>query len=213
MTRTAEPTPPNPLRPPGRWRLQDAKARFSELVRRVRSEGPQHVTVHGRDEVVVVSVEEFRRLKGERTGAALIEALQASPYRDIDIELQRADACARGRSVTGWLLDTNILSELRRPKPEPKVAAFVAAQTLDLIYVSSVTLAEIRFGIELVADAARRAELNDWLAHKVRPMFDERVLPVSEDVMFKWRLMVEDGRKAGHTYSQPDLIIAILTNQ
>ena len=39
-------------------------------------------------------------------------------------------------------------------------------------------------------------------------MFEERILPVSEDVMFKWRLLVEDGRKAGHTYSQPDLIIA-----
>jgi prevent-host-death family protein len=90
MTRTAETTPPKPPHPPSRWRLQDAKARFSELVRRVRSEGPQHVTVHGRDEVVVVSAEEFRRLKGDRTGAALIEALQASPYRDIDIELQRA---------------------------------------------------------------------------------------------------------------------------
>jgi prevent-host-death family protein len=90
MTRTVETTPPKPPHPPSRWRLQDAKARFSELVRRVRSEGPQHVTVHGRDEVVVVSAEEFRRLKGDRTGAALIEALQASPYRDIDIELQRA---------------------------------------------------------------------------------------------------------------------------
>ena len=52
-------------RQPGHWLLQDAKARFSELVRRVRSEGPQHVTVHGRDEVVVISAEEFRRLKGE----------------------------------------------------------------------------------------------------------------------------------------------------
>jgi hypothetical protein len=54
----------------------------------------------------------------------------------------------------------------------------------------------------------RRAALNDWLAHKVRPMFEERVLPVTEDVMFKWRLLVEEGRKAGHTFSQPDLIIA-----
>ena len=110
--------------------------------------------------------------------------------------------------MTGWLLDTNILSELRRPKPEPKVIAFVAAQPLDLLYVSSVTFAEIRFGIELDGDATRRAELNDWLAHKVRPMFEQRVLAVSEDIMFKWRLLVEDGRKAGHTFSQPDLIIA-----
>ena len=110
--------------------------------------------------------------------------------------------------MTGWLLDTNILSELRRPKPEPKVLAFVAGQPIDLLFVSTVTLAEIRFGIELVPDATKRAELNDWLAHKVRPMFDQRALPVSEDVMFKWRLLVEEGRKSGHTFSQPDLIIA-----
>jgi predicted nucleic acid-binding protein len=110
--------------------------------------------------------------------------------------------------TTGWLLDTNILSELRRPKPERKVLAFVAAQPLELLYISAVAFAEIRFGIELVTDATKRAELNDWLAHKVRPMFEQRVLPVTEDVMFKWRLLVENGRQAGHTSSQPDLIIA-----
>jgi toxin FitB len=110
--------------------------------------------------------------------------------------------------VNSWLLDTNIISELRRQKPERKVVAFVAGQPLERLYLSSVTLAEIRFGIELMPDARLRAELNDWLAHKVRPMFEQRVLPVSEDVMFKWRLLVEDGRKTGHTFSQPDLIIA-----
>jgi toxin FitB len=110
--------------------------------------------------------------------------------------------------VTGWLLDTNVLSELRRSKPEPKVVAFIASKPLDQLFVSTVTFAEIRSGIERVGDATRRAELNDWLAHKVRPMFDQRALAVTEDVMFKWRLLVADGRKAGHTYSQPDLIIA-----
>jgi predicted nucleic acid-binding protein len=105
--------------------------------------------------------------------------------------------------LTGWLLDTNILSELRRRKPERKVLAFVTAQPLELLYVSAVSFAEIRFGIELVTDAGRRAELNDWLAHKVRPMFEQRVLAITEDIMFKWRLLVEDGR-----ISQPDLIIA-----
>lgn len=109
--------------------------------------------------------------------------------------------------MTGWLLDTNILSELRRPRPAEKVVAFVASQPLESLHISAVTLAEIRFGIELVADAARRAELTDWLTHQIRPLFAQRVLPVSEDIMFKWRLLVEEGRKAGHTYSQPDLII------
>ncbi|MBV8429180.1 MAG: type II toxin-antitoxin system VapC family toxin [Hyphomicrobiales bacterium] len=110
--------------------------------------------------------------------------------------------------MTGWLLDTNVLSELRRPKPEPRVVAFVAAQALDLLYVSVVTFAEIRFGVELVPDPSRRVELHNWLAHKLRPMFDQRVLPVSEDIMFEWRVLVEDGRRVRHTYSQPDLIIA-----
>jgi hypothetical protein len=110
--------------------------------------------------------------------------------------------------VTGWLLDTNVLSELRKAKPEPKVLAFVAARKLDVLFVSSVTLAEIRFGIERLADPSRRAELTDWLTHKVRPMFEARVLQVSEDVMFKWRLLVEEGRKKRYTFSQPDLIIA-----
>jgi hypothetical protein len=110
--------------------------------------------------------------------------------------------------VTGWLLDTNILSELRRPKPEPRVVAFVGAQPIEQLYVSSVTLAEIRFGIEMLPDASRRVELNDWLTLKVRPMFEQRILAVTEDVMFKWRLLVEEGRKIGHTFSQPDLIIA-----
>ena len=107
-----------------------------------------------------------------------------------------------------WLLDTNILSELRRPKPEPRVLAFIADLPLDQVFISVVALAEIRFGIELVSDAARRADLNDWLANIIRPMFDQRVLPITEDIMVIWRLLVEEGRKTGHTFSQPDLIIA-----
>jgi predicted nucleic acid-binding protein len=100
-----------------------------------------------------------------------------------------------------WILDTNVLSELRRPRPEPKVVAFVADRPFASLYISSVTVAEIRFGIELVAEPNRRAELKDWLAHKIRPMFQNRILPVTEDIMFKWRLLVEEGRKAGHTFS------------
>lgn len=110
--------------------------------------------------------------------------------------------------MTGWLLDTNVLSELRRPRPAAKVVAFVAAQRLDTLFVSAVTLAEIRFGIEQASDASRRAALHEWLTHQVRPMFERRILAVSEDVMFKWRLLVEEGRKSGHTFTQPDLIIA-----
>ena len=107
-----------------------------------------------------------------------------------------------------WLLDTNILSELRRLKPEPKVLTFVAGHPLEELFISTVTLAELRFGIELLSDGSRREELSHWLSHKIRPMFDQRVLPITEDIMLRWRLVVEEGRKSGHTFSQPDLIIA-----
>ena len=66
---------------------------------RVHREEPQHITVHGRDEVVVIAAEEFRRLKGSPTGEALIDALQASPYRDIEIEPQRMPMPVRDVSL------------------------------------------------------------------------------------------------------------------
>lgn len=72
------------------WKLHEAKARFAELVRRAKAEGPQHVTVYGREEVVVVSADEFNRLKGEFTGQALIEVMQNAPLHDVDIEPQRS---------------------------------------------------------------------------------------------------------------------------
>ena len=76
--------------------LQDAKARFSELVRRARDVGPQHVTIHGRDEVVVVSVADFRKLNGSgRTGADIVAAFQASPFKDVEIEPERHEAPVR----------------------------------------------------------------------------------------------------------------------
>jgi predicted nucleic acid-binding protein len=85
---------------------------------------------------------------------------------------------------------------------------FVSSKSLDLLYVSVVTFAEIRFGIELVKDTSRRMELNDWLTHELRPMFENRLLEITGDIMLKWRLLVDEGRKAGHTFAQPDLIIA-----
>ena len=107
-----------------------------------------------------------------------------------------------------WLLDTNILSERRKPKPEPRVTGFYDAQPLNALFISVVSIAEIRFGIELQEDVTRRAELNDWLTRTLRPAFAGRILSVTEDILLKWRTLMEDGRKTGHTYSHPDLVIA-----
>jgi prevent-host-death family protein len=80
----------------GRWALQDAKARFSEVVRKAKTEGPQRITVHGREEVVVVSVEEYRRVKGQPSGQALVRLLHDSPLRDITIVRTRTRGRVRG---------------------------------------------------------------------------------------------------------------------
>ena len=109
-----------------------------------------------------------------------------------------------------WLLDTNVLSELRKAKPDPKVVAFVSGTSVKELYVSSVTLAEIRFGIEKATDPNDRVILTHWLTHSVRPLFTGRVLEVTEDIMLEWRLLVEEGRKINHTFSQPDLFIAAI---
>jgi predicted nucleic acid-binding protein len=73
---------------------------------------------------------------------------------------------------------------------------------------SVVSIAEIRFGIELQQDVKRRAELSEWLAGTLRPAFAGRILAVTEEILLKWRTLMEEGRKTGHTYSHPDLVLA-----
>lgn len=107
-----------------------------------------------------------------------------------------------------WLVDTNVLSELRRPRPDRQVVAFLATCPINQLYVSTITFMEIRFGIERASSPASRADLERWLAETIRPMFAGRVLEITEEIMLAWRRMVDDGRKTGRTFSQPDLILA-----
>lgn len=112
------------------------------------------------------------------------------------------------RFVSGWLLDTNVVSELRRPKPDRRVIEYIYAQPLETLFVSCITFAEIRFGIDITTDALKRSDLDNWLTQTIRPLFGARVLNIGEDVMLRWRLMVEEGKKTRRTFSQPDLRIA-----
>ena len=77
------------------WRLQDAKARFSEVVRLARENGPQRVTLHGRDAVVIVSAETYDRERNRHGGSRLVAALAASPLADIEFERPFVDAPVR----------------------------------------------------------------------------------------------------------------------
>jgi toxin FitB len=110
--------------------------------------------------------------------------------------------------VRGWLLDTNVVSELRKPRPDHRIIDFIERQPGAALFVTEVTLAEIRYGIEQLGDAARRADLHRWLERNLRPLFSGRVLTITEEVIIRWKTLVVEGRRRGRTFSQPDLFIA-----
>ncbi len=112
--------------------------------------------------------------------------------------------------MRGWLLDTNVISELRKPKPNANVQSFIADQPGEALFLSDVTFAEIRFGIEQLDDAGRRADLNLWLDRTMRPLFEGRILSIGEDVVLRWKMLHVAGQKRSHTFSQPDLFIAAM---
>ena len=105
------------------------------------------------------------------------------------------------------LLDTNVVSELPKSKPDSNVVAYIAKQQKGSLFLSTVTLAELRYGI-LMAPAQRKAELGTWLDTEIRAVFYGCMLPLSETILLRWRILVEQGRKTGRTYSQPDLFLA-----
>ena len=109
-----------------------------------------------------------------------------------------------------WLLDTNVISELRKPSCEPSVQAWSERQPATSLYLSTVTLAEIRYGIERHPDDAFRTILTTWLDGTLRPWFAGRILEVDEDVILEWRRIIAHGRERGIAFSQPDLFIAAI---
>ena len=111
--------------------------------------------------------------------------------------------------MRGWLLDTNVISELRRSNCEARVKAWSDDQPPASLYLSRVTIAEIRYGIERLPTADRsRTQLEAWLTNELRPWFSERLLDVDEDVFVVWRRLIERGKALRHTFPQPDLFIA-----
>jgi toxin FitB len=88
--------------------------------------------------------------------------------------------------VSGFLLDTNVLSEIVRPKPHPGVVQWVEATDESLLFISVLTLGEIRKGIALLPDGRRRALLESWLDHDLAVRFSGRILAVDVAVADRW---------------------------
>ena len=177
---------PNQRTMPGQGNLEkgpkmNLEIHKPELVQRVNA----HIQTghfHDADEVLEKALDALderdpppRRRRGNRLGCtrgvAGIALSGCRPHAAPRAAQQRAGC----RALMAWLLDTNILSEGRKPRPDPRVTAFYDREPLSELYISILSIAEIRFGIELQEDAARRAELNEWLTLTLRPTFAGRI--------------------------------------
>ena len=88
--------------------------------------------------------------------------------------------------MNGFLLDTNVISELVKPTPDAKVVAWVEQTGENLLFLSVLTLGEIRKGIAAVRSETRRSRLESWLETELRARFAGRILPVDEAVADRW---------------------------
>jgi toxin FitB len=103
--------------------------------------------------------------------------------------------------VSGFLLDTNIISELIKPKPEPRLLTWLSGTDENLLYLSVLTLGEIRKGVAMLKEPARRVQLETWLDSELRLRFAGRILTVDDDVADRWGVMV--GRAAARKIALP----------
>ena len=91
--------------------------------------------------------------------------------------------------MSGFLLDTNVISELVKPKPDSRVTAWVDSVDENLLYLSVLTLGEIRKGVALLQDASRRVTLEAWLDSELALRFAHRILPIDQVVADRWGKM------------------------
>jgi toxin FitB len=95
----------------------------------------------------------------------------------------------------GYLLDTNVLSELRRKLPDPAVVQWFSQRPAGTLYLSVLTVGEIRKGVEALTDQPRRLQLLDWLETELPAFFAGRILPIDAAVADRWgRLVALAGR-------------------
>jgi hypothetical protein len=102
------------------------------------------------------------------------------------------------------LLDTNVLSEVRRPAPSPKVLAWLDTIDEDRAFISVASIAELRRGIALLDDGRLRAALAAWLAHDLPARFAGRILPIDQAVAERWGDLMAQSRRTGVALSVMD---------
>ncbi|MGV2130682.1 type II toxin-antitoxin system VapC family toxin [Agrobacterium vitis] len=106
------------------------------------------------------------------------------------------------------LLDTNVLSEVRKPRPDARVLKWLHGLDEDHTFISIVTVAEIRRGVALMDSGRKRDALDEWLAHDLPQRFDNRILPVEGSVALAWGDLMALAKRNGRWLASMDGLIA-----
>jgi predicted nucleic acid-binding protein len=110
--------------------------------------------------------------------------------------------------MSGFLLDTNCVSELVRSKPEPRVLEWIEAADESLLYLSVLTLGEIRKGVAGLPQSKRRTQLETWLELELQARFSGRILPIDAAVADRWGLLAAAAKSTGKSLSAIDGLLA-----
>ena len=112
--------------------------------------------------------------------------------------------------MIGFLLDTNIPSETVKLRPDPRVTSWISAQPNQTLFISVVTIGELRRGFVTLpaSEAQRRTRLEEWLEREVMLWFDERILPVSKQIADRWGVIDGTCQLRGTPANTADGLIA-----
>src|SRR5579871_737157 len=110
--------------------------------------------------------------------------------------------------MKGFLLDTNIPSELTRPHPQPSVAQWLENADDEELYFSVISLGEILKGITVLPESKRRSGLQQWLDGTLRPWFGNRILPIDDPIAERWGVLAGECTLKGRPLKVADGLIA-----
>jgi len=110
--------------------------------------------------------------------------------------------------MSGFLLDTNCISEIVRPKPEPRVEAWIEATDESMLYLSVLTMGEIRKGAAGLVHGKRRNDLEKWLKVELQGRFSGRILPIDAAIADRWGHLAAEGKRKGKPLSIIDGLLA-----
>ncbi|MCL2090438.1 MAG: type II toxin-antitoxin system VapC family toxin [Micrococcales bacterium] len=108
------------------------------------------------------------------------------------------------------VLDTNVVSEPLLPQPDPRVAAWLDSQPIDTLYLTTITLAELRQGVAILPEGRRKRTLDDRLERETIPLFTGRVLTFDEAASRAYAQVIVDARGAGRPIDAMDALIAAI---